>query len=105
MERHLLFSEGGWSGMSVDGTAYAASFSAKYGVSIYDRRNCGASDIAFDDSPGEFHSCADDLHYLLNTLNLVPAYVSGISGGSVISFQFRPSRNYLSGDLLPAPCS
>jgi pimeloyl-ACP methyl ester carboxylesterase len=49
-------------------------------VLIYDRRNCGASGIAFEgDSENEVW--AGDLHALLQHLDAVPAFIGGSSSG------------------------
>jgi pimeloyl-ACP methyl ester carboxylesterase len=63
----------------------AGRFSANYKVLIWDRRNAGASDIAIEDAPSDWYLWADDLHHLLNALNMSPAYVAGGSNGSVLS--------------------
>jgi pimeloyl-ACP methyl ester carboxylesterase len=50
-------------------------------VLVYDRRNCGASDISFDGGSSENEVWADDLHKLLQDLDAVPAFVGGSSSG------------------------
>lgn len=67
------------------GYLHAGRLSANYKVLIWDRRNAGASDIAIEDAPSELHLWTDDLHHLLNALNMSPAYVAGGSGGHVLS--------------------
>jgi len=54
-------------------------------VLTWDRRNSGASDIAIEDAESEFHLWTDDLHILLQQLDMSPAYVGGGSGGCVMS--------------------
>jgi len=51
---------------------------AGYRVLIHDRRNCGASDVAFDGNRSEYEIWADDLHVLLTQLNGLPAVLSGV---------------------------
>jgi pimeloyl-ACP methyl ester carboxylesterase len=57
---------------------------AGYRVLIHDRRNMGASGIAF---PGdsESHEQAEDLFVLLRVLGTGPAYVAGSSSGARMS--------------------
>ena len=44
--------------------AYFGRLTEKYRVLIYDRRNCGASDVLFEDAPSDSEQWADDLHCL-----------------------------------------
>lgn len=65
---------------------YAEAMAAKgYRVLIHDRRNCGASDVAFDGSKSEYEVWADDLHALLTQLGMLPAIVGGTSSGARLS--------------------
>ena len=50
---------------------------AGYRVLLHDRRNCGASDVAFDGSGSEHEVWADDLHALAKLLGALPIYVGG----------------------------
>src|SRR5215470_3978948 len=50
-------------------------------VLVYDRRNCGASDISFDGGNSENEVWADDLHELLQDLDAAPAFIGGSSSG------------------------
>ncbi len=61
---------------------------AGYRVLIHDRRNCGASDVAFDGSRSEYEIWADDLHALLTQLNALPAVLSGGSSGGRLALLF-----------------
>ena len=61
---------------------------AGYRVLIHDRRNCGRSDMAFDDSQSEFETWADDLHAMMTQLNALPAYIGGSSSGCRLSLAF-----------------
>jgi pimeloyl-ACP methyl ester carboxylesterase len=56
-----------------------------YRVLIHDRRNCGASDVAFDGSASEYEVWADDLHALLTQLNALPCVIGGSSSGCRMS--------------------
>jgi pimeloyl-ACP methyl ester carboxylesterase len=57
-------------------------------VVIYDRRNCGASDVAFDPSQAEDQGWAEDLHVLLGQLGALPAWIGGGSSGCRLSLYF-----------------
>ena len=52
-----------------------------YRVLIFDRRNCGASDVVIDGSDSEYEIWADDIHELLSQLGALPAFVGGSSSG------------------------
>jgi len=52
-----------------------------YRVVIFDRRNCGASDVVIDGTESEYEIWADDIHELLRQLNALPAVVGGSSSG------------------------
>jgi len=49
-------------------------------VLIYDRRNCGASGVAFEGN-SENEVWAEDLRLLLNELDALPAFIGGSSSG------------------------
>jgi pimeloyl-ACP methyl ester carboxylesterase len=57
-------------------------------VLLHDRRNCGASDVAFDGSASEHEVWADDLYYLCAQLNALPLYVGGSSAGARLAILF-----------------
>jgi pimeloyl-ACP methyl ester carboxylesterase len=59
-----------------------------YRLLIHDRRNCGASDIAFDANQSEYEIWADDLHALLAKLEALPAVVGGGSSGCRLALLF-----------------
>jgi len=63
----------------------AGRMSLEYEALIYDRRNCGESDVLFEDAPSEFELFANDLHTLLESLEMTPAYLWGGSGGLLVS--------------------
>jgi pimeloyl-ACP methyl ester carboxylesterase len=50
-------------------------------VVIFDRRNCGASDVVIDGDESEYEIWADDIHALLSQLGALPAFVGGSSSG------------------------
>jgi pimeloyl-ACP methyl ester carboxylesterase len=62
--------------------------SAGYRVLLHDRRNCGASDVAFDGSGSEHEVWADDLHALGQQLNALPLVVGGSSAGARLAILF-----------------
>lgn len=59
-----------------------------YRVLLHDRRNCGASDVAFDGSASEHEIWADDLYDLAKQLNAAPLYVGGSSAGARLAILF-----------------
>ena len=61
---------------------------AGYRVLIHDRRNCGQSDMAFDDTQSEYETWADDLHTMMTQLNALPACIGGSSSGCRLSLMF-----------------
>ena len=50
-------------------------------VVVFDRRNCGASDVVIDGEESEYEIWADDVYELLRQLNALPAVVGGSSSG------------------------
>lgn len=61
---------------------------AGYRVLLHDRRNCGASDVAFDGSASEHEVWADDLHALAGRLDALPIYAGGSSAGARLALLF-----------------
>jgi pimeloyl-ACP methyl ester carboxylesterase len=59
-----------------------------YRVLLHDRRNCGASDVAFDGSGSEHDVWADDLYELGNQLGALPMYVGGSSAGARLAILY-----------------
>jgi pimeloyl-ACP methyl ester carboxylesterase len=55
--------------------------SGGFRVLLHDRRNTGASEVAFHDSDAEDAIWAQDLHALLTQLDALPAFVGGSSSG------------------------
>lgn len=81
-------SPGGRRGMqAVRGLASALARSGVR-VLIFDRRNCGASDVAFDESRSEDRAWADDLHALLNHVGAAKAWIGGGSSGCRMSLLY-----------------
>lgn len=66
------------SGIELQGKEVAAR---GHRVVIFDRRNCGASDVVIDGNDSEYEIWADDIHELLSQLGAVPAFVGGSSSG------------------------
>jgi len=48
---------------------------------IFDRRNCGSSDVVIAGEDSEYEIWADDVHELLAQLGALPAFVGGSSSG------------------------
>ncbi|MGN6570604.1 MAG: alpha/beta fold hydrolase [Pseudolabrys sp.] len=59
-----------------------------YRVLLHDRRNCGASDVAFDGSASEHEVWADDLYALGQQLGALPMYVGGSSAGARLAILY-----------------
>jgi pimeloyl-ACP methyl ester carboxylesterase len=55
---------------------------------LHDRRNCGASDVAFDSSGSEHEVWADDLYELGGLLDALPMYVGGSSAGARLAILY-----------------
>jgi len=81
----VVWTGAGW--FPRDKLAYlvAGRLSAHYRVLIWDRRNCGASDLAIVDVPSDHDLFADDLHNLLAALDMSPAYLAGACAGATLS--------------------
>lgn len=85
----IIWTTGGWLPRGNHCYHVAGRFCQKRQVFIWDRRNCGKSDVALDENaPSEFHSYAHDLHEILHKLGLSPAIVGGGSGGLITSLLF-----------------
>src|SRR5437762_2143627 len=54
---------------------------AGHRVVVFDRRNCGASDVVIGGADSEYEIWADDLHELLSQLGALPAVIGGSSSG------------------------
>ncbi len=61
---------------------------AGHRVVIFDRRNCGASDVVIDGDDSEYEIWADDVHELLSQLGALSAFVGGSSSGCRTSLLF-----------------
>ncbi len=59
-----------------------------YRVLLHDRRNCGASEVAFDGSGSEYEVWAEDLNELARQLGALPLYVGGSSSGARLAILF-----------------
>ncbi len=57
-------------------------------VAIFDRRNCGASDVVIEGQDSEYEIWADDIHELLQQLGALPAVIGGSSSGCRTSLLF-----------------
>ena len=80
----LALTPGGRSGMEAV-RGLAERLAPHYRVIIYDRRNCGASDVIIGGELSEQEIWAEDLHELLNQLDASPAYIGGGSAGCRVS--------------------
>jgi pimeloyl-ACP methyl ester carboxylesterase len=61
---------------------------AGHRVVIFDRRNCGLSDVVIAGADSEYEIWADDLHELLLQLGALPVFVGGSSSGCRTSLLF-----------------
>ena len=85
----VLGDRGPWVALSpggrrdISGIELLAGEVAKKGhrVAVFDRRNCGASDVVIDGQDSEYEIWADDVHELLRQLDALPAFVGGSSSG------------------------
>ena len=59
-----------------------------YRVLLHDRRNCGASGVAFESSGSEHEIWADDLYALGSQLGALPMYVGGSSAGARLAILY-----------------
>ena len=84
----VALSPGGRRGMEGVQSLAQQVANAGYRVLIHDRRNCGASDVAFDGDDSEYEIWADDLNALLTQLKMAPAFVGGSSSGCRMSLLF-----------------
>ncbi len=76
----IILTPGGRSDMSTV-RGLANHLSPNYRVIIYDRRNCGASDVVISGALSESDIWAEDLNEMLKQLGAYPAYVGGNSAG------------------------
>lgn len=70
----------------------ALGLGSQYRTIIYDRYNCGASDICFDGDRSEHHLWADQLEGLLDKLNAWPVHLAGYSLGGNIAILLAGRR-------------
>jgi pimeloyl-ACP methyl ester carboxylesterase len=82
----------------------AKKLASDYRVLIWDRRNCGDSDLYVDPEPDEIETWAADLHRLLQALNMLPAYIGGSSAGTLTTLRLmRKHPDSAKGLLLLNP--
>jgi pimeloyl-ACP methyl ester carboxylesterase len=84
----MALSPGGRNGMASVKPFAQRIANEGYRVLIHDRRNCGASDVAFDPGKSEYEVWAEDLHLLLQQLGMLPVIVGGSSSGARLSLLF-----------------
>ena len=84
----LALSPGGRNGYAEFHPLAAKIAAAGFRVLLHDRRNCGASEVAIDDSQSEDAHRVDDMHALLSKLDALPAFVGGSSSGSRMSLLY-----------------
>ena len=81
----VVWTPSGWSPRNNFSYLVAGRLSANYRVLLWDRRNTGASDIGIEDAPSDIHLIVDDLHHLLEALDMSPAYLAGKCSGQTLS--------------------
>ncbi len=80
----IVLTPGGRAGMeSVE--PLAERLAGDYRVIIYDRRNCGSSDVVIAGQGSEQDVWVEDVHLLLQHLDASPAWVGGGSNGCRVS--------------------
>lgn len=84
----MALSPGGRRDLSVVEPLAQRMAEAGHRVVIFDRRNCGASDVVIDGVDSEYEIWADDVHELLSQLGGLPAFVGGSSSGCRTSLLF-----------------
>ena len=84
----MALSPGGRRGLEAVESLAKRMAEAGYRVVLFDRRNCGASDVMLEGTESEYEIWADDLHELLRQLNALPAIVGGSSSGCRTSLLF-----------------
>ena len=80
----IVFTPGGRNPKSIM-RPVAERMAPRYRAVIYDRRNCGASDIVIAGEESEQEIWADDLAQLIKQLDMAPAYIGGWSAGCRVS--------------------
>jgi pimeloyl-ACP methyl ester carboxylesterase len=96
MNYEVLGNNGPWVALSpggrrdISGIELLAGKVAETGhrVVVFDRRNCGASDVVIDGQDSEYEIWADDVHELLRQLGALPAVIGGSSSGCRTSLLF-----------------
>jgi pimeloyl-ACP methyl ester carboxylesterase len=96
MNYEVIGDNGSWVALSpggrrdISGIELLASKVAETGhrVVIFDRRNCGASDVVIEGQDSEYEIWADDVHELLRQLGALPAIIGGSSSGCRTSLLF-----------------
>ncbi len=86
--RWVALSPGGRRDLTVVEALAQRVAEAGHRVVIFDRRNCGASDVVIDGEDSEYEIWADDVHALLSQLGALPAFVGGSSSGCRTSLLF-----------------
>ena len=104
----VLGDHGPWVALSpggrrdISGIELLASKVAETGhrVVVFDRRNCGASDVVIDGQDSEYEIWADDIHELLRQLGALPAFIGGSSSGCRTSLLFALRHSEATRGLL-----
>lgn len=82
----LVWNSGGRMARSARDYLIAGYFAQRHSVLLWDRMNSeGASDVRLSEAPSPTHADAEDLHAILETLDLGPAIVGGASAGCALS--------------------
>jgi len=61
---------------------------AGFRVVLHDRRNCGGSEVALDDSQSEDEHRVSDWHALLSHLDATPTFLGGSSSGARMALRY-----------------
>ena len=109
----VLGNHGPWVALSpggrrdISGIERLAGEVAKTGhrVVVFDRRNCGASDVVIDGDDSEYEIWADDIHELLRQLGALPAFIGGsylFMDGAELMLDARNMFFYVATGITPA---
>lgn len=84
----VALATGGRSPYSEFGTLPVKLAAKGFRVVMHDRRNCGGSEIAIDDSQSEDEHRVSDWHALLSELGATPTFLGGSSSGARMSLRY-----------------
>ena len=81
----VVWTSGGWFPRESESYIVVGHLCCDFKVLLWDRRYGGASGFGISDSPSTWHLFTDDMHQILKSLKIGPAYICGGSGGMLFS--------------------